>query len=337
MKTLKYILGIIAIAIIGIIVAAMVTQKTDYDLNQSLVIDAPPEKVTDYLSDLKTWATWGPWNKVDTTIATTYGEISKGEGASMSWTSKDGPGELTITNIVANESMNTQLDFGGSPADGYWKFEPDGEGTKVTWGMKGKKNLMFKVMSMFMGFDGFMGKMQANGLQGIQDNIGSYESADSESGTFKLSEIETMEISEKCLIGYAHSGGMEAIQAHFQTDMPKAGMFAGKEGITDFTPGAVWKKWDEENNQADYVIGLVVANGDKMAEGMEKTTIPAGKVLKISKWGAYGSGDKEAHEAIAKYMEENSLEHVLTWEEYVNDPMEVKPEEVQTDICYAVK
>lgn len=335
MKTLKYILGILAILIIGVIVAAMVTQKTDYDINQSMVINASPAQVSDYVSDLKTWSTWGPWNKADTTIVTTYGDVSKGEGANMSWTSKDGPGELTIASYEPGNSITTKMDFGGSPADGYWKFEGEGEGTNVTWGMKGKKNLMFKVISMFMGFDEFMANMQMKGLNGIQQNIGSYNGA--AASAYKLSEVEMMDGKEKYLIGYPHHGGMEGIDANFQTDMPKAGMFAGKAGITDFTPGAVWSKWDEGNNEADYVIGLLVNSADKMADGMEKTTIPAGKVLKISKWGPYGSGDREAHDAIYKHMEENDLEHVLTWEEYVNDPTEVKPEEVQVDIYYAVK
>lgn len=335
MKLLKNILLILVLAVVGIVIAAVTTQSTNYDLNQSLVIEATPSNVTDYLSDLKTWSTWGPWNKEDTTIVTTYGEITKGKGASMTWTSASGPGELTISEIEPGKSMATKMDMGGSPAEGYWNFESEGDGTKVTWGMKGQKNLMFKIFAMFMGFDEYMGKMQLKGLEGIQANIGDYNSE--APSAFKLSEIEVMEMTEKFLIGYSHSGGMEDIQTNFQADMPKAGMFAGSEGITKYTPGAVWTKWDEENNQAEYSIGLIVSNADKMAEGMVKTSIPAGKVVKISKWGAYGSGDKEAHEAIGKYMEENGLSHLLTWEEYANDPMKVKPEEVRTDILYAVK
>lgn len=260
----------------------MATQDSDYDLNQSLVIEAAPENVSDYISDIKTWSTWGPWNKEDTTIVTTYGDVTKGVGANMSWTSASGPGELIVDEYVPGKSMTTKMDFGGAPADGYWSFEPEGNGTKVTWGMKGKKDLMFKIFAMFMGFDEYMGKMQLKGLNGIQENIGNYNAEGTETA-YKLSEIKVSEDSERTFIGYKHSGGMVDIKANFDADMPKAGMFAGNEGLTDYTPGAVWTKWDEEKGQAEYTIGLVVANADKMAEGMEKITIPAGKVLRISK------------------------------------------------------
>mgnify|MGYP000430452515 CR=1 FL=1 len=156
---------------------------------------------------------------------------------------------------------------------------------------------------------------------------------------FKLSEVTEFTMEEKAVIGYPHSGeiDMELIQKQFNEDMPKAGMFAAKEGLENYIPGAVWSVWDEEKNHAEYSIGLIVENADKMAEGMVKTILPAGKTLKISKWGTYGTGDKEAHEAINKYMAEKGLEYVVTWEEYVNDPSTVKPEETQTDIYYGVK
>lgn len=338
MKALKYILITILIVVVGVVVAAMVTQKSEYDLSQSLTIPVSPETASDYVSDLKTWSVWGPWNKNDTTIVTTYGEIYKGKGANMSWTSKDGPGALTITEYSPGQSILTKMDFGGAPADGYWSFEADGEGTKVTWGMKGKKDLMFKIFSMFMNFDKYMQEMHMQGLEGIEENIGEYASANA-TPTFKLSEIDTFDGEAKYLIGFSHKGeiNMEAIQGQFQTDMPKAGMFAAQEKIENYMPGAVWMVWDEENNNAEYAIGIIVSEANNLGDGMTNTEIPAGKVLKITKWGPYGTGDKEAHEAINQYMTDNGLSHVLTWEEYPNDPMEVKPEEVQTDILYLVK
>lgn len=337
MKAIKSILVLLLILIVGVIIAALVTQKTNYDINQSLKIEASPDEVSEYISDLKTWAVWGPWNKEDTTIRTTYGEITKGRGASMSWTSADGPGELTMVEYIPGKSIATKLNMGGAPAEGYWNFEADGDGTKVTWGMKGKKNFVFKIAAMFMGFDGFMEKMQMTGLGGIQNNLGTYDSEVSVG--YKLSEVTLTNSATKYMIGYEHKGemDMEMIQNHFQEDMPKAGMFAGENQLSNYTPGAVWNVFDEESNKAEYVIGLIVNDASKMAEGMVKVKIPEGRILKISKFGPYGSGDKDAHETISGYMQDKGLTHVLTWEEYPNDPMEVKPAEVQTDIYYLVK
>ena len=59
MKIIKYLLIFTLIAVAGIVIAALTTQSTDYDLNQSLVINSSPENVSEYVSDLKTWSTWG--------------------------------------------------------------------------------------------------------------------------------------------------------------------------------------------------------------------------------------------------------------------------------------
>jgi len=61
-------------------------------------------------------------------------------------------------------------------------------------------------------------------------------------------------------------------------------------------------------------------------------------MVTVSKYGNYGEGDLEAHTNIYKYSQVNKIEFgKLVWELYVNDPMEVKPEEIQTDIYYQIK
>ena len=66
--------------------------------------------------------------------------------------------------------------------------------------------------------------------------------------------------------------------------------------------------------------------------------ILAGNVVTLSKFGNYGDGDMEAHNNIANYFKNNNLDYgKLVWELYVNDPMEVKPEDIQTNIYYQIK
>jgi len=73
--------------------------------------------------------------------------------------------------------------------------------------------------------------------------------------------------------------------------------------------------------------------------GMTALSFPTAKSVKISKYGNYGVGDYEAHTAIGKYMQDNTLEMNGTsiLELYVNDPMEVKQKDIQTDIYYPIK
>jgi effector-binding domain-containing protein len=128
--------------------------------------------------------------------------------------------------------------------------------------------------------------------------------------------------------------------ALFMEFMPKAGAYiADKLNPEEYTPGTYYTKWDETTKEAEFYIGLLLKKDVAPAEGMMTINMPSGKGIKIAKFGNYGSGDYEAHVAIGKYMEANTLEMNgnSVWELYVNDPTLVKPEDIQTDIYYPVK
>jgi hypothetical protein len=69
----------------------------------------------------------------------TYGAKTSGEGASYSWTSdSEGAGSLRIAKVDAPRSIDTELDFGDMGTNyGHWTFEPEGTGTRITWGLTG--------------------------------------------------------------------------------------------------------------------------------------------------------------------------------------------------------
>ena len=109
-------------------------------------------------------------------------------------------------------------------------------------------------------------------------------------------------------------------------------------GNTDYTPAAVYTKWDEEKGETEFYIGLVVRKDVPLADGMEKLTLPKGDNVMVAKYGPYGTGDLEAHLAIDSYLKENGLEqNGAIWELYLNDPATVEPADIETEIHYPVK
>ena len=52
----------------------------------------------------------------------------------------------------------------------------------------------------------------------------------------------------------------EAMTKLYMKFMPKAGMHAAAQKLadTDYTPAAVFTKWDEEKGEAEFYIGLIV-------------------------------------------------------------------------------
>jgi carbon monoxide dehydrogenase subunit G len=138
MRVLKVIaIGIIAFSVLVFGIGAFLSK--DFHVERSIEIDAPPEKVFAHVNSLKKWGAWSPWLARDPSIQNTYSGPDEGVGASVSWTSEgSGSGSQTIVASEPPSRIETQLDFGemGQPtAD--WRFEPNGSGTTVTWGMTG--------------------------------------------------------------------------------------------------------------------------------------------------------------------------------------------------------
>lgn len=118
--------------------------------SRSITINASAESVYPWVADLAAWQDWSPWQRKDATIVTTVSSVSKGEGASMTWTSKAmGSGRMRITAAVPNQKVSTALSFSGYDQESYSDFiftEINGE-TTVEWTMDGGE-----VAYLFRGF-----------------------------------------------------------------------------------------------------------------------------------------------------------------------------------------
>jgi len=343
MKILKYLLIIVVILFVGGW-ALVTTQPDSYDVNRTKLIKAPASVIFKNLNDFKNWEKWGPWMEEDSTIVATYPENTSGVDGSYSWTSKDGPGIIKTVAIVENKSIDQKIQFNDyEPTDVYWTLDKTDDGTNVTWGMKAENTpFMFKFFAMISGgMDGMLGPMEEKGLDNLEKVIlEELKNHPPSTNNFRIGEIIQKEISAQTFIGYYQKAKFEELPALFAEFMPKAGMHAASNNLKaeDYTPASVYIKWDEEKGETEFYIGLMLTKELSPAEGMDVIEIPAGNVITVSKFGNYGEGDLEAHTNIYKYSHVNKIEFgTLVWELYVNDPMEVHPEEIQTDIFYQIK
>lgn len=175
MKILKYLFFLLLIIIIGSAIY-FGTKDGTYNIQDSMVINAPPEVVFNKVNDYKSWEDWGQWKKEDSTITFTYAEKTVGEGASYSW---DGEmsGSMTTTKVIPNKEIEQDLTLdtpgGERNPKVYWTFEEVEGGTKVTWGMKGEHTLIDKAYHSIsdMDFEAEMHKMNVAGLEGIAEAV----------------------------------------------------------------------------------------------------------------------------------------------------------------------
>lgn len=168
---LKGILGVIA-ALIVIFVVVVATRPATFELKRSLTVNAPPDVVFSQVNDFHAWTHWSPWDKLDTDLKRTYGDVPAGVGASYHWVGeKTGEGNMKITDSKPSEHVALDLDFIKPFAASNrteFDFVKAGEGTTVTWTMSGKNNFMSKVMGLFKSMDEMVGPDFEKGLANMK-------------------------------------------------------------------------------------------------------------------------------------------------------------------------
>lgn len=166
----KILLGVAALVAILLVVAGV--QPSEYHVERSTEIKAPPEIVWSQLSDFSRWKHWNAWEKEDPTQKTTVtGEPGK-PGHKSSWSGeKTGRGSMEIVDAKAPTHLGIKLTF-IEPMTGEAKTALDlsgnGEMVNVTWSMDGTNDFMGKLFSLFMDMEQMIGSKYEEGLANVK-------------------------------------------------------------------------------------------------------------------------------------------------------------------------
>ena len=160
------------LSLLGILAVIGFFMPDHYSVSRSLVIEAPPGRIFDYLEDLREWRHWDAWHEMEPEARFEYSDPSHGKGAHQRWVgNRIGSGELTITGIVENERLVYDLYFAdfGSRSVGKLELEPVEGGTRVTWSDSGGlgRNPYMRLLGRF--FDSWIGADFERGLQRLKE------------------------------------------------------------------------------------------------------------------------------------------------------------------------
>lgn len=158
--------------IVFIFIAMGLILDNEFNVEKEIIIDASPEEVELYLSDLNYWDKWFPWIALDESAKPLVGEIFTGEGASLTWTGYAGGGSIFLSQY-SNQTIAFKLTLVGDSSAyvNQIKYLREGSQTKVKWMMNGKMQpiIIGNYFALFM--DSLMGGSIDNGLAHLKQVV----------------------------------------------------------------------------------------------------------------------------------------------------------------------
>ncbi|WP_373503413.1 SRPBCC family protein [Aestuariivirga sp.] len=169
--------GIVLILIVAVVtlVGGAYLLPPEARVSRAKVINASPEQIFAIAGNLRRFNEWSPWASLDPeTVYRFEGPDQGGVGQKMSWASNDpnvGKGTQTITELVPNQKIVTDVDFGEMGQSlSTMTLQPADGGTLVTWDFQAKLD---GVMNRWMGlmFDRLIGGDYEKGLSNLESVV----------------------------------------------------------------------------------------------------------------------------------------------------------------------
>ena len=226
MKILKYLFLLLLLSFVALTVF-VATQKGDFLVERSKVINSPRTTVYNYINDFRNFEDFESWAVQDPTIKMTYSNKTIGNGASFSWQGAEGNGSAITLKTVEGESIRQKMNFDGTEADVQWIFKDTLAGkTKVTWKAKGTMSFLFKVYTAISGgSDNIIGTIYEKSLANIDKNL------DYETKTYAIKVNGVVKKTETFYIKQTFTSEIQKVNKNAKVVIPKLIEFSKKNNL----------------------------------------------------------------------------------------------------------
>jgi hypothetical protein len=148
MRIIKYLFLLFLLSLVALTIY-IATQKGNFTVESSKVINSPKATVFNYVNDYKNWPKFSSWISSDASIKSSFSPSTIGNGSSFTWEGNNDMGTIQTLYTKANDSIVQKMEFNKTSSDVYWSFKDTVGGTKVTWKSVGKMDFILKVSSFF--------------------------------------------------------------------------------------------------------------------------------------------------------------------------------------------
>lgn len=264
MRIIKYIFLLLLLSLVALSIF-IATQKGDFQVERSKIINSPKASVYNYVNDFRNWSDFASWTNNNTDIQTNFSQNSIGKGAYYSWESNDGKGKIHTIAVKENDSIYQTSDFDGNISKVSWRFKDTIGGTKVSWTTKGKMSFFSKIYSALNGgADKVIGAIFEKSLVNLDKAL------DYEINTFSTIENGLVQKPVMNYIGQSFTSEIAKIHKNFKIVIPKLTTFCEKNNmVITGKPFIIYHSYDTTNGLARVTIGLGIRDAIYLSSGSD--------------------------------------------------------------------
>ena len=298
MRILKYLFLLLLLAAFAMSVF-FATQKGNYDVTRSRIINSPRATLYNYINDYKNWEYF--YNPSENSAKTDYifPKNTIGKGASFSWENEDDSGSFTTTDTKENQTITQKIAFNNSESEVYWTFKDTLGKTKVTWRSKGIMPFVFKIHTMLNGGpDKILGKMYEKSLATIDNSL------HQEISTYDIVVNGQVTKMGNYYAYYPINSKISNITKNFRAILPKIEKFLQKNNIeSKGKPYILFNKYDVANEFTNFWVCIDLK--EEFITGPESEVLTgkseAFQAVKATLTGDYSHLD-ETYSKIEEYL-----------------------------------
>ena len=336
MRILKYLFLLLLLSLVALSIF-IATQKGDYTVERSKIINAPKAAVFNYVNDYRNWSDFGSWVTEDPEIKIAYPQNTIGKGASFSWEANDGDGKMQTLYTKDNDSIVQKMEYNGSDSKVFWNFKDTIGGTKVSWKTKGKMSFSFKIYTALNGgIDRVIGSMYEKSLVNLDKAL------DYEINTFSVKVAGIIKKPTTYYLGQTFTSEISKINKNFKIVVPKIDSFCKDNNVsTAGKPFIIYHTYDLQSQLAHISICVPIQSEIFISSGSDITSgkLEIQEAVKATLTGD-NSHNKAAYDQAVAFISKNVLNRDPTishLEIYTTSKKEVKdPSKWQTEVLIPI-